>query len=274
MHKKQKFLKIIIPVVTVIVVFISLSPGLYSHNIGSINTKLISIDEKLGQIIPMDLAFTSETGSKVLLSDVINGPTILTIIYYRCPNVCSIVVSGLATVIRNSSFDPGKEPNIVTVSINENENSIDSMKTKKIAYQIIQKPYPANKWHFLTGNKNSIAKLTDSVGFHFEKNGSEYDHPIGLIILSPKGKIVRYIMGTDYLPVDITMSLMEASSGITGPTIARVLRFCFSYDPASHSYVFNTLRISAIVIITLVLILILYLVISGKKKRASKGELK
>lgn len=274
MHEKKKLFKKMIPAVSLIILVLLQSSGLYSHILNGTNTRSISIDEKLGQMVPMDLPFTDETGSKVLIKDVINGPTILVIVYYRCPNVCSIVVAGLASVIKNSSFDPGKEPNIITVSINENENSIDAMKTKKVAFEMIQRPYPGNRWRFLTGNRDSIDKLTNSVGYHYEKNGSEFDHPIGLIILSPKGKIVRYIMGTDYLPVDITMSLMEASSGITKPTIARVLRFCFSYDPVSHNYVFNTLRISAIVIIALVLIFLLYLILGGKKKRASKGALK
>jgi protein SCO1 len=273
MPERKNALRKIILLIPVIILFMMQSGVLYSHILSSDNNSLISIDEKLGQIVPLDLAFVNENGSRMLIRDVIKGPTILTILYYRCPNVCSIVVSSLASVLRNSEFQPGKEPNIVTLSINENENPADAMKTKKIAFEMIQKSYPDNKWHFLTGSKNNIDKLTNAVGYSFIKKGNEFDHPIGLVFLSPEGKIVRYVMGTDYLPVDLTMSLMEASAGTIKPTIARVLRFCFSYDPKSHNYVFNTLRISGIVISALLIIFIVYLVLSGKKKR-DRGEWK
>jgi protein SCO1 len=272
MPENNRGLNKILHILPVIIIFV-IQSSLYSHILNNTDTNSISINEKPGSMIPMDLQFINDTGTNVLLRDVVNGPTVLTILYYRCPNVCSIVISSLALVLRNSSFPHGKELNIVTLSINENETSADAMRTKKVAFEIIQKYYPENKWNFLTGSKDSIKKITDIVGFRFVKNGNEYDHPIGLIILSPEGKVVRYIMGTDYLPIDITMSLMEASSGTIRPTISRVLRFCLSYDPKSHTYVFNILRISAIVISTLAVIFISFLVMSGikRQKRISGG---
>jgi protein SCO1/2 len=145
------------------------------------------------------------------------------------------------------------------------------MKARTIAFEAMQNQYPADRWHFLTGSDESIDKVADAVGFHFVKKGDDFDHPLCLIILSPKGKVVRYILGTDYLPADIAMSLMEASSGTVQPTIARVLRACFSYDPKSHRLVFNLMRVSATVIISLLAIFITYLVVSGRKRR-SKGN--
>jgi protein SCO1 len=273
MPEKIKFSKKILYIIPVIILIIMQSALLYPHIPGNKETSTISIDEKPGTMIPMDLQFVNENGNRIFLKDAVKGPTILTILYYRCPNLCSLVISNLATVLSNSGLAPGKEPNIVTLTINENETPADAMKTKKIAFEIIQKPYPADKWHFLTGSKDTIDKITKSVGFHFIKQGNEYDHPISLIILSPEGKVVRYIMGTDYLPIDITMSLMEASAGTIKPTISRVLRFCLSYDPKSHTYVFNILRISAIVISALAITLISFLIISGikRQKRVSGG---
>jgi protein SCO1/2 len=274
MPEKNKITKRIVIIISVIILLTMPYPRLYSHILGNADTASISIEEKPGSMIPLDLQFFNEKGKGINLRDVVKGPTILTILYYRCPNVCSLVVSSLASVLRNSGFSPGKEPNIVTLTINENETPADAIKTKKIAFEIIQKPYPAEKWNFLTGSKDSIDKITKAVGYRFVKNGNEYDHPIGLIILSPEGKVVRYIMGTDYLPIDITMSLMEASTGTIKPTISRVLRFCLSYDPKSHIYVFNILRISAIVISTLPIIFIAFLIVSGikRQKRISGGS--
>lgn len=229
-------------------------------------------DEKPGVYVPLDLVFTGENGSSTKLKDFIIGPTILSLVYYKCPNACDYLLTGIASVLRSYNDKQGSEPNLLTITIDETETTNDAIKAKNIAFEAIQTPFPANKWHFLTGSKESIKKLTEAVGFHFVKKGDDFDHPIGLIILSPQGKVVRYIIGTDFLPVDLTMSLMEASSGTIMPTIARVLRFCFSYNPKSHQFVFNTLRVSAIVIFTLVGIFVIYLIISGNKRRLKGGS--
>lgn len=226
----------------------------------------LGIEEKLGNYVPLNLPFVAENGMHIQLKDVIKSPTILVFVAYRCPNLCNLLLSSIATTLRAFADKPDAEPNLVTVSIDENETQANALKSKNIALETIQKPYPADKWHFLLGSHDSIKKLTDSVGFHFIKKGNDFDHPLGLIILSPEGKVVRYIMGTDFLPVDLKISLLEASSGIVKPTIARVFRFCFSYNPKGRQFVFNVLQVSAIVIFIIIGGFVLYLVISSKKR--------
>jgi protein SCO1/2 len=157
------------------------------------------------------------------------------------------------------------------ISIDERETPADALKAKRIALEAIQKPFPPDAWRFLTGGKASIREVANAVGFHFRRNGAEFDHPLGLVILSPSGKVTRYMTGTEFLPVDLSMSFLEASAGRVGPTIAKVLRFCFSYDPQNHQYVFNTLKVSAILIAAMVLGLGLYLGLSGRKRQTARG---
>jgi protein SCO1 len=231
----------------------------------------MGVDEKLGGMVPLDVPFVTETNDTVQLKTLMKGPTILSILYYRCPNACNLLLVSIANILRLYADKPETAPNVVSISVDEHETPQDAKKAREIAFQAIQKPYPADRWHFLTGSAESIDRVADAVGFRFVKKGDEFDHPMCLIILSPEGKVVRYIMGTDYLPVDLSMSLMEASSGVVQPTIARVLRACFSYDPKSHRLVFNLLRVSATVILSLLAIFITYLVVSGRN-RASKGK--
>jgi protein SCO1 len=228
----------------------------------------MGVEEKLGNSIPLDAPFTTENGDTVRLGTLLNGPTVLSILYYRCPNACNMLLVSIATVLRSYADNPKTAPNVISISVDEHETPRDAMKARDMAFAAIQMPYPAGRWRFLTGSGESIDRVADAVGFHFVKKGDEFDHPLCIIILSPKGKVVRYILGTDYLPVDLSMSLMEASTGSVQPTIARVLRACFSYDPKSHRLVFNVLRVSATVIITLLAIFITYLVVSGKKRKA------
>jgi protein SCO1 len=254
------------------ILFVSFAAGLplRAHEGGGL-TGTMGVDEKEGNFVPLDVPFVTEANDTLPLRSLIKGPTILSILYYRCPNACNLVLVSIANVLRSYADNPGAAPNVLCISVDEHETSQDAKKAKAVALQAIQKPYPADRWRFLTGSDESIDKVADAVGFHYVKKGDEFDHPLCLIILSPKGKVVRYILGTDYLPVDLTMSLMEASSGSVQPTIARVLRSCFSYDPKSHRLVFNLLRVSATVILTLLAIFITYLIVSGRK-RMSRGR--
>ena len=182
------------------------------------------------------------------------------------------MLTSIAAALRPYAEKPGTEPNLVSITIDERELPSDAMKAKDIAYVSIEKPFPKEKWHFLTGSKESIKKITDATGFRFIRKGNDFDHPLGIIILSPDGKIVRYIPGNDFLPIELKMSLLEASNGIVSPTIARVVRYCFSFNPKSHQMVFNTLRVSATVIFLLVGAFAAYLLISGKKRRNAGGR--
>jgi len=261
---------------------ISAHPGHHGHaaKVGSTDTPAlekislppdrsagsIGIDEKLGSQVPLDLTFATETGDSVKLGDLVKSPTILSFLYYGCSDACGTLLMGVATVLRSFADKPASAPNVIFISVSDRETPAIAMKTHAICFESIQRPYPADRWHFLTGSAQNIKKITDAVGFRFVKKGDDYDHPLGLIILSPRGRVMRYINGTDFLPMDISLSLMEAAKGTVQPSIARVLRFCFSYDPKSRAFVFNILRVSATVIFSLLGIFIAYLIFSTRKK--------
>jgi protein SCO1/2 len=131
---------------------------------------------------------------------------------------------------------------------------------------MIQKPFPEDTWRFLTGDKDNIHKLTDAVGFRFKRVGEDFEHPVSVMILAPDGKITRYMYGTDFLPFDLKMALMEASQGKIGPAISKVVRFCFSYDPKANKLVFNTLKVTGTVTLLFALSFVLFLLFKGRKQ--------
>jgi protein SCO1/2 len=229
----------------------------------------VGIEEHLGSTVPLDAAFTLEDGSPTTLGALIRSPTILALVYYKCPNACDYLLTGMASVLKLLPATPGKDYQVITMSIDEHESIADAKSAKKIGLESIEAPFPPDAWRFLTGTEKDIRSVADAVGFHYVRNGADFDHPLGLVILSPKGTIVRYITGTDFLPVDLKMSIMEASTGTIGPTIAKVLRFCFSYDPQNRNFVFNTLKVTGIVTVILASGLVLYLVLASRKRRAT-----
>ena len=231
----------------------------------------VGVEEHLGDTVPLELRFTDDDGRSIALGELVDVPTILTMVYYRCPNACDLMLTGLASVLSHLAGEPGKDYRVVTVTIDDRETVGDALEAKRIGLESIQGPYPPAAWRFLTGPAESIFSLAGAIGFHFERAGEDFDHPLGIVVLSPQGKIARYMMGTDFLPLDLRMSILEASTGTIGPTIGKFLRFCFRYDPKSRTLVFGTLRVTATVTLALAGALVVYLVISGRKRRA-KGR--
>jgi len=233
----------------------------------------IGIDEKLGQLIPLDLTFYDENGNRVTLRQLIHTPTILALVYLHCPNVCSLLLQNLANVLDQLPAAPGKEYTVISISFDDREKFGLALEKKKTYLKMIQKPFPPEAWRFLTGEKENIHKLTNAVGFHFKRVGDDFEHPVTLIILAPDGKIVRYMYGADPLPFDLKIALVEASQGRIGPTIAKVVRFCFSYDPKANKLVFNMLKVTGTVTLLFALSFILFLLLKGKKpNKEEKGE--
>lgn len=226
----------------------------------------IGVDEKLGQFVPLDLSFRDENGGEVTLGELARTPTLVGLQYYTCRNACGVLAGAMASVLGELDAVPGRDYNTLSISINPQETPVEAREAKRIALESIGESYPAEAWRFLTGNETAIEGIADAVGFRFARNGEEFDHPLVLIMLSPRGKIVRYMYGDSYLPVDLKMAILEASSGTIGPTIGKVLRFCFRYDPRSNQYVFNVLKVTAIVTLTLAGVFVLFLVVSGRKR--------
>jgi protein SCO1/2 len=236
----------------------------------------IGIDEKLGQLIPLDLTFHDENGNSVSLKQLIHTPTILALVYYHCPNVCNFLLQNLADVLNRLPEEPDKEYRVISVSFDEKEKPPLALQKKKTYLTMIDKPFPENAWRFLTGDNENIRKLTDAVGFHFKRVGDDFEHPVSLIILAPNGKIARYMYGADPLPFDLKMALIEASEGKIGPAISKVVRFCFSYDPKANKLVFNTLRVTGSVTLLLALSFVVFLLLKGGKKipkRSSRNDI-
>ncbi len=232
----------------------------------------IGIEQKLGATIPLDTSFADENGDPITLRQLVTAPTILALVYYRCPNVCDYLITGIAGVLGPLPAEPGKDYNVVTISIDPSEAPADARKAKRIGLETIQKPFPPDSWRFLTGNEKNIHAVAESIGFHYRQNGNGFDHPVAIFILSAHGEIVRYMLGADFLPADLKLALMEAQQGKIGPTIARLFRICFRVDPQSHTLVFMTMRVVASVTIFLAGALALWLIVAGRRRKRRLGS--
>jgi protein SCO1/2 len=228
----------------------------------------IGIVEQLGQTIPLDLQFLNETGDTVTLGQLIDKPTALSFVYYDCPSICGPFQSGIAEVISKVDMNLGTDYQVILISFNPLDNPEKAREKKKNYVQLISGPQQSS-WHYLTGWQDNIKKITDAVGYHFKPVGLDFAHPSALIILSPQGKITRYLFGISFLPFDLKMALIEAQKGLPRPTINKVLQYCFSYNDTSHSYTLQITRIVGSITILIALAVFLVLILKKRKKTAN-----
>ncbi len=233
----------------------------YAHIEQTQESSVVGLNPKLGQYIPLDLVFNDEGGHPVSLGNLIHKPTILALVYLHCPNVCSLLLQNLAGTLNQLADEPGKAYEVLSVSFDETEKPPLALEKKKLYLKMIEKPFPEDGWRFLTGDKENIRRLTDAVGFHFKRKGEDFEHPVSLIILSPDGKIVRYMYGADVVPFDLKMALIEASHGRIGPAISKVVQFCFSYDPKANKLVLNMLKVTGTVTLLFALSFVAFLLL-------------
>ncbi len=230
-------------------------------------TLQVGVDEKLGETIPLNLSFLDETGKPVILKNLITKPTILILVYYRCPGICSPLMNGVSSVVDKMKMEPGKDFNIVTISFNPREDYIMASGKKRNYFDNMKKKIPEESWKFLTGDSLTIAKITDAIGFRYQPQGEDYMHGAVLTVLSQDGKIARYLYGTDFLPMDVKLALNEALEGKSTPAINKLLKICFSYDPAGRTYVLNVTRIVGGGMLILIAGFVLILTLKKKKNQ-------
>ncbi|HXE98075.1 MAG TPA: SCO family protein, partial [Dongiaceae bacterium] len=223
--------------------------------------------EHLGTKIPLDITFRDESGASVLLSDLVKGPTIILPVYYRCSNVCSVLQTRMASVLQTLERKPVEEYRVISVSFDEEETPEMAARSKRAYLSAMKKPFPEEGWRFLTGDITSIRRLTDALGFGFQRQRHEFAHPVAIIVVSGDGMVVRYLYGVSILSKDLALALVEAKSGITGGSIRKLMDYCFSYDPAGRTYVFNLLRVSATVVILCTGGFLAFLLLTGRKRK-------
>lgn len=228
------------------------------------------IDERLGAKIPLDITFRDEAGKPVRLRELVTGPTIILPVYYSCTNVCNFLQSGLAQALPALKPKPGSEYRVISVSFDETEPPELAARYKKTYLAALNTPFPEDGWRFLTGESVAIHRLTDAAGYHFQRKGRDFIHPVASLVVAGDGTIVRYLYGTTFLPKDLTLALLEAHDGKVGNTIRKVVGYCFAFDPSGKTYTFRLLRISATVVILSAGGLLAFLLLSSSKQKRNR----
>jgi protein SCO1 len=208
----------------------------------------VGIDQKLGEFVPLkDLRFFDEEGAEVAFDQFFDLPVVLTLVYFRCPGICTPVLNEVASAIsKTKGMEPGIDYRLLTVSFEPKETpEMAKMKRENMIASVENKEVPLNAWRFFTGTQENITKLTNAMGFHYmlDENEADYIHMGTVMFISPDGKIVRYLEGLSINPADFKMAVLDAQKGLPRDIMQAVRKLCSTYDPASRSYVLQINRI-------------------------------
>ncbi|NYF78521.1 SCO family protein [Granulicella arctica] len=210
----------------------------------------VQVSQHLNQALPLDSTFVDDTGKTVRLGDYFGKhPAVLSLVYYNCPMLCSEELDGLTSALEMVRLVPGKDFDVVVISIDPSETPVEAAKKKQFYLKRYGHPETAAGWHFLTGQKPAIDAVTDALGFGYVRvpgpDGklTQFAHASSIELVTTDGKLAQYYLGVEYSPKDILLGLIEASGNKIGSPVANILTYCYHYDPQTNKHSLIVVRV-------------------------------
>ncbi|HUY80558.1 MAG TPA: SCO family protein [Acidobacteriaceae bacterium] len=234
--------------------------------------KRVQITQNLNKQIPLNLQFRDSTGKTVTLGDYFGKkPAILAMVYYRCKMLCPEEINGLVGALEMVKFNPGKDFNVIFVSIDPTETPKLAASEKALYLKRYGRPGTADGWHFLTGQQPAIHALAKATGFGYtlvpgpDGKFTQFAHASSIELLTPSGKLDQYYLGVEYSPRDIQLGLVEASNGKIGSIVDDVLTYCYRYNPMLNRHDLLIARIVQAGCLLTMLLLGIYMVVNFRR---------
>jgi protein SCO1/2 len=222
------------------------------------------IVDKLDSQVPLGLKFKDESGNDVTLDKYFHQgkPVLLTLVYFKCPMLCTLVVNGMVDSLKQIKYDPGKDFNLVTVSFNPLETPALANVKRRNYLDLYGRAGADQGWHFLTGQEDQIRQLADAVGFGYKWNPDTqtFAHQAGLFVLTPEGKVSRTLYGVDFDPTTLKGSLLQAGEGAIGTPLDKVYFACCQFDANAGKYTISVMNVTRLICTVLVVVFMIALI--------------
>lgn len=232
----------------------------------------VGVTEQLGSVVPGDLVLRDERGAALRLGDALDKPTVLALVYFRCAGICSPLLNSLANVAERTGLRAGRDFQLLAVSFDDRDTPPLAAAKKRNYLAGLSPGFPPDGWRFLTGDAATTKRLADAVGFGFRREGEDFIHPAVLTVLSPAGKITRYLYGVSFLPFDLKMAIVEASQGRAVPTANRILQLCYRYDAVGRRYQLDVTRLGGLATVAALVLFGAVMAFRGRRERTVEAR--
>jgi protein SCO1/2 len=235
----------------------------------------IGFDQNLDRQLPLDATFRNEAGQTVRLGDYFGTrPVVLVFAYYDCPMLCTQVLNSLASTLDVLTLQPNKDFDVVTISIDPREKPALAAAKKAVYLKRYKRAGAAEGWHFLTGDEPQIKRVTAAAGFRYawDDDLKQFAHPTGVIVVTPEGRLARYLFGIEYGARDLRFALIDASSGKIGTRVDNLLLYCYHYDPETGRYGLWVMRALRIAGVATVLAMGAFIVVMTRKDKNVRDQ--
>ncbi len=233
----------------------------------------VGVEEHLGERIPLDsLTFSDEQGKPVKLKELFDRPILLTLVYYKCPGICTPLLQEVVRVADLCDLMPGEDYRLITISFDPTETSdLARLKKENMLAEMKNKHVSPEGWRFFTGDAENVRRITDAVGFRYvpDRNKVDFIHAATLVFLSPDGMIARYLVGTEFNPADLKLAVIDAKEGRARSFMQKIQKLCYAYDPEGRAYV---LQINRLILGTTLLFAVGFGVFLLSKKTGRRPE--
>jgi len=256
--------------IAALLLFFTLTPPLLSQDPPAGILTEMGVDQKLDSQLPMDAVLRDEEGRAVPLKEYFQGtPVILSFVYFECPMLCTMTLNGLVHSLKPLSFNVGKEFEVISISIDPSETPSLAAQKKQSYIKEYGRSGASLGWHFLTGDQESIRRITDAAGYRYkwDEHTKQWAHVSAIVIATPDGRVSQYLHGIEFASRDVRLSLVKASEYKIGTIVDRALLYCYHYDPTTGKYGFvimNTVRLAGL---ATVFALAAFIVVSVRRER-------
>jgi len=196
------------------------------------------VDEQIGARVTLDVPFTAARTGPLALRDLVDGtrPVLLVLAYARCRMLCSLVLRGVADVARQMPLVPGDDYRLVLVGLDPRETADEATRMQSALLDRLGRGDDPRRWPYLVGERASIDAVAGALGFRYawDERTEQYAHPAVIFVLTPGGRIARYLHGVQFAPDEVAGALADAAAGRTSSSAAAEVLRCFRFDPATR----------------------------------------
>ncbi len=232
----------------------------------------IGIIEKTGTYLSSDLIIKGTDGQEVVLFDLLNKPTVIALVYFTCQGTCPPFMEEIAGLISQSKLVAGTDYQILTISFDHRDTPEIALENRLLYHELIEGEFSPDGWRFFVADSLQIQQLTQTMGFRFKPTNMDYLHTSSLIFVSENGRIIRYLHGTRFMPLDLKLAVGEAVDGKPPFRFGYIWTRLYSYDPAGQQYVLNITRIGGSIVLIIALIVFLMLTFVRARKKLPKQK--